>query len=156
MLASAGALVPGGRVLDLYAGSGALAFEALSRGAGAAVLVEHGRDALSVIRENARALGVESDVRIVAAKVERALGQLEAERNRFDLVFLDPPYASVPTPGFAEVLAGAADLLADEGMLVVEHSPRDAPPAVPALEAARSRTHGDTCISLFRRPGPLP
>src|SRR5689334_16825570 len=82
----------GPRVLDLYSGSGALAFEALSRGASSAVLVEQGRDALAAIRDNARSLEAEGLVRVVAGKVDRVLEKLEGP---FGIVFVDPPYADV-------------------------------------------------------------
>ena len=74
MLVSDGLIEEGARILDLYAGSGALGLEALSRGAGEAVLVEQGRDALAAIRENVEALDVADRVRVVAARVERAAG----------------------------------------------------------------------------------
>jgi 16S rRNA (guanine966-N2)-methyltransferase len=136
----------GPRVLDLYSGSGALAFEALSRGASSAVLVEHGRDALASIRANAQALDATPRVRVVASKVERALATLEGP---FGIVFLDPPYADVREPAFAAVLAGAASLLGPGGALVLEHASADAAPLVPGLALDRSRRHGDTTLSLY-------
>src|SRR5689334_18455145 len=107
MLASAGAFSDelGPRVLDLYAGSGALGLEALSRGAQSAVLVESGRPALAAIRDNARALDVEGQVTVIGARVDRALAELEGP---FDLVLIDPPYADVRTPDFGAILAAAA------------------------------------------------
>ena len=144
----------GPRVLDLYAGSGALAFEALSRGASAAVLVEQGRDALAAIRQNARALDAESLVRVVAGKVDRALEKLDGP---FGVVFADPPYAEVRTAGFPALLGGAARLLAPGGALVLEHASVDASPAVPGLVLDRSRRHGDTTLSLYvQGPNPGP
>jgi 16S rRNA (guanine966-N2)-methyltransferase len=138
----------GPRVLDLYAGSGALAFEALSRGASGAVLVEQGRDALAAIRENARALDAEGLVRIVAGKVDRALEKLEGP---FGVVFADPPYADVRAAAFAGILANAARIVAPGGALVLEHGSADAPPEVPGLALDRSRRHGDTTLSLYVR-----
>lgn len=147
MLMADGLIEEGARVLDLYAGSGALALEALSRGAGEAVLVEHGRDALAAIRDNVRALDVEDRVRIVPARVERAVAQVEGP---FGIVFLDPPYADVATEGFARILEGAAGLLADQGAIVLEHASGDVPPVVKRLTLDRTRRHGDTAVSLFR------
>lgn len=147
MLASDRLIEEGARVLDLYAGSGALGIEALSRGAGEAVLVEHGRDALAAIRENVRALDVDERVRIVGARVERAIKDIEGP---FAIVFLDPPYADVRTPEFARILEGAAGLLADQGALVLEHASGDVPPGIPRLVLDRSRVYGDTAVSLFR------
>lgn len=136
------------RVLDLYAGSGALGFEAVSRGATEAVLVEHGRDAAAAIQENVRALGLGAVVRLVTTKVERALEKLEGP---FQLVLCDPPYADVRAPGFAAVLAGAAALLAPDGVLLLEHAAVDEPAATPGLALDRTRRHGDTAVSIYRR-----
>jgi 16S rRNA (guanine966-N2)-methyltransferase len=140
----------GPRVLDLYAGSGALALEALSRGASSAVLVEQGRDALAAIRENARALDAETLVRVVAGKVDRSLEKLEGP---FGVVFVDPPYADVRLPTFAGILARAACLMAPGGALVLEHASADAAPEVPGLALDRSRRHGDTTLTLYVREG---
>ncbi len=148
MLASDGLLDGEPRVLDLYAGSGALAFEALSRGAREAVLVEHARDALAAIRANAQALGAEDRVRVVGARVERA--RLEGP---FELVLLDPPYADVRAAAFGGVLAAAARLVAPGGALVLEHAADDDPPAVESLQHDRSRRHGDTAVTIYRRDG---
>ena len=154
MLASDGVLAQqaeegdaGVRVLDLYAGTGALAFEALSRGAVQAVLVEHGRDAVGAIRNNARALGAVADVVVFDTKVERALPKLE---GRFGVVFLDPPYADVRTSAFAGILGQAAALVAPGGLLVLEHASADEAPGIVGLELDRSRRYGDTTLSLYR------
>lgn len=149
ILASGGLLSPGARVLDLYAGSGALGLEAVSRGAREAVLVEQAREALAAIRENVRALDVEDRVRVVSARVERALAQLEGP---FDVVFLDPPYADVPSDAFVKVLEGAAGLTSDHGAIVLEHASGDAPPVTPSLEVDRTRLYGDTAVTVFRLP----
>ena len=150
ILASGGLLEEGSRVLDLYAGSGALAFEALSRGAAEAVLVEHGRDALAAIRDNARSLEVDDRVSVIASRVERALPQL---KGPFAIVFLDPPYALVRSAAFGPVLAASAGLLSDQGALVLEHASGDVPPIVPLLALDRTRKYGDTAVSLFRISG---
>ena len=153
MLVSDGLLTgdsePGVRVLDLYAGTGALAFEALSRGASHAVLVEHGRDAVAAIRKNARALGAEGEVTVFDTKVERALRTIEAG---FGVIFLDPPYADVRAPGFPEILANAGALLLAGSVLVLEHASSDEAPAISGLELDRSRRYGDTTLSLYRSP----
>ena len=140
---------PGPQVLDLYAGSGALGFEAFSRGATRIVFVEMARPALTAIRENADALGAK--VEILALRVDRALAK--EDLGTFELVLLDPPYADVKEKGFAEILAGAAKHLAEDGILVLEHasSDEDAVPPVPELTVDRRRRHGDTMLSLFRR-----
>ncbi len=150
MLASDGLFAEsqGPRVLDLYAGSGALAFEALSRGACGAVLVEQARDALGAIRDNARTLEAEGLVRVVASKVERALETLDGP---FGIVFIDPPYAEVRGPDFMKLLTRAADCVQPSGVLVLEHASTDTPPETAGLTKDRSRRHGDTTLTLYVR-----
>jgi 16S rRNA (guanine966-N2)-methyltransferase len=147
ILASGGLFDGEPRVLDLYAGTGALAFEALSRGATSAVVVEQARDALLAIRDNAKALDAGDRLRIVASRVDRALATLEGP---FELILLDPPYADVPTPAFAEVLASAARRLAPAGALVLEHASTDEAPSIEGLGVDRARRYGDTTITLYR------
>ncbi len=142
----------GPRVLDLYAGSGALAFEALSRGASRAVLVEHAREAIAAIRENARALQAEELVQVFPTKVDRATSKIE---GRFGLVFVDPPYVDVRARGFVEILAGAAALVAPGATLVLEHASTDPPPAVSGLDLDRSRRYGDTTLTFYRGGNPV-
>ncbi len=139
--------VAGLRILDLYAGSGALAFEALSRGASSAVLVEQARDAVACITKNARDLDALALVTLMATKVERALPRIAGP---FGIVFLDPPYALVVTPAFAGILAAAAALVEPNGAVVLEHASSDAPPEVAGLQVDRSRRHGDTTLTLYR------
>lgn len=147
ILASEGLPEPGGRVLDLYAGTGALGIEAISRGAASAVLVESSRDALAAIADNLAELGIEDRVAVIPSRVERALPKLE---GRFDVVFMDPPYADVRTPGFAKILAEAGARVAPGGALLLEHDRDDAPPATPGLVVDRVRPYGDTAVTLFR------
>jgi 16S rRNA (guanine966-N2)-methyltransferase len=139
----------GPRVLDLYSGTGALAFEALSRGAAQAVAVEHARDAVAAIRHNARALEAEARLVLFDTKVDRAILKI---KGPFAVVFLDPPYADVASAPFAAVLTKAAALLAPEGVLVLEHASTDAAPEVPGLSIDRSRKYGDTTVTLYRTP----
>jgi len=106
------------KVLDLFAGTGALALEALSRGAVKAVLVDSGREAQGLIRQNAEALGFSDRIELLAMPVARALELLSRRGDRFELVFSDPPYRleqAVP------VLEGVVPLLADGASVVVEY-----------------------------------
>ncbi|MCL2777139.1 MAG: 16S rRNA (guanine(966)-N(2))-methyltransferase RsmD [Polyangiaceae bacterium] len=140
----------GERVLDLYAGSGALAFEALSRGAKSAVLVEQARDALATIRDNARSLGTEGRITIVHGRVEHAV---IAVAGPFDVIVADPPYAHIHTLSFQAVLEATPKLLAASGAFVLEHASSDQAPAVARLTLDRSRRYGDTTLSVYRHAG---
>jgi 16S rRNA (guanine966-N2)-methyltransferase len=140
-----GQFFDGGDVLDLYAGSGALAIEALSRGCGRAVCVEADRRAAGLIRQNAQGCGFGDRVEVHEELVESALRRLPA--GAFCLAFLDPPYAVGP----GDALARLAPLLAPGGRAVAEHD-RRSPPAerFGALVLADRRSYGDTGISIYR------
>lgn len=135
--------LPGARVLDLFAGSGALGLEALSRGASEVVSVEKAGAALGVIRKNAAALGVEDRCRIVRADALRWL-ERDAEA-RFDLAFADPPYA---LDGLARLPELVRPHLAPGGLFVLEHGGDADFEAHPTHET--SRAYGQTVVSLFR------
>jgi 16S rRNA (guanine966-N2)-methyltransferase len=144
---------PGASVLDLYAGTGALGLEALSRGAVRAVFVERGKDALAALAHNVRALGQEARARVLAVPVERAVRALLLEGARFDLVFADPPYADVKS-GAVATAGDYVALLAPGATLVLEHAQRDAPPSLPGLAFVRTRTYGDTSLSFYVADAP--
>lgn len=139
--------VEGAKVLDLFAGSGALALEAVSRGAEAAVMVDQAQDAVVCIRRNVKKLGFENRARVLKCDWQKAARQLLEAGSRFDLVFLDPPYRMAETGEICERLAELGVLL-DGALLVIEHR-RDAKPALNEsffLKSARS--YGDTEISF--------
>ena len=139
-------------VVDLYAGSGAGAIEALSRGAARAILVEKDAGACRVIAENLRRPRREADARVVRRDViawlaEPAGATAEAP---FDLVLLDPPYAD--TAGLARALELVAPHLRDGGIVVAKHFWRDAPPArVGMLASERERRFGEPALTFYRR-----
>ncbi|WP_432546740.1 16S rRNA (guanine(966)-N(2))-methyltransferase RsmD [Kineococcus sp. SYSU DK004] len=148
-LEAAGA-VRGARVLDLYAGSGALGLEAASRGAERVVLVEADRRAAQVARANAAALALPG-VRVVADRVERHLGAAAAAGERYDLALLDPPYP-LGEDELAAVLGALAPLLAPGATVVVERSTRSPRPRWPdALEPGRERRYGETAVWTAHR-----
>ncbi|XXY54723.1 16S rRNA (guanine(966)-N(2))-methyltransferase RsmD [Sorangium sp. So ce269] len=143
--------VTGALVCDLYAGTGALGIEALSRGARRAVFVESGRPALATLRENLAALGLDEAARVVPLPVERAL-ELLRDEGPFDLALLDPPYAALAKAAAAAArLAGPLGLLAPAGRLVLEHARRDPSPEIAGLTCAAARTYGDTAVSFYTR-----
>jgi 16S rRNA (guanine966-N2)-methyltransferase len=136
----------GERVLDLYAGSGALGIEALSRGAASALLVESDPRAVAVIRSNLGALGLsEPEARVHAGPARAALRNASDRGDTYDLVFLDPPYRSAPELG-RELSAALGPLLAAGGRVVSE-SDRRAPLAL-ELPLTDERRYGDTLIRI--------
>jgi 16S rRNA (guanine966-N2)-methyltransferase len=145
------------RVLDVFAGSGSLGIESLSRGAARVTFVDSSRDAAAVIRENLARLEVSDRARILVADVRRALGDLGREHESFDLVFVDAPFKHDTS---AQVLTWLAefDLVAPGGWIVVEQSKRApaAPPAPEAHERAFVATIGDHRIAFYRRPDTAP
>lgn len=144
-------LIEEARVLDLFAGTGALSFEALSRGAADAVLVERDRRALASLRESVATLGLEARVTIRPYDLGKADAAAKvAADGPFDLVFADPPYANAATlPELARALVRAG-ALAPDATLVLEH-----PKATPLSGLAPFATYeyGDTAVSFVRTEG---
>jgi 16S rRNA (guanine(966)-N(2))-methyltransferase RsmD len=137
---------PPARVLDLYAGTGAMGLEALSRGAGEAVFVESDGEACELIRENARMLGF-SNFTVEESKVLRY-----QPSGRFGWIFLDPPYASSETGELDKALRRIEPHLEDEGVVIAEHDWRTAPSEKDgALARTEVRRYGQTGVSFYRR-----
>ncbi|MES1206513.1 MAG: 16S rRNA (guanine(966)-N(2))-methyltransferase RsmD [Pseudomonadota bacterium] len=143
---------PPGPVLDLYAGSGALGLEALSRGAASAVFVERDGAALAALRRNVREAGVETRARILPGDVRGALRKLAGSDVRFSWVFMDPPYVK-DTAGVLAELSGS-ELLTTCAVVIVEHDRRHPSPAsVGCLFLTDRRQYGDTELSFYRCSG---
>ncbi len=141
--------LPGARVLDLYAGSGSLAFEALSRGASEAVVVERNRKACDSIRRNAGELRLADRVEVLAMDVSSALSKLRHRGDRFDLIFADPPYRS-SEPEDLLVQLGDGSLLAEGGLLVMEHHhKRELRERYGSLSRLRVLKAGESCLTFF-------
>ena len=140
----------GARVLDLFAGSGALGLEALSRGAVWAVFCDTGREAVKVLRANIAALGVGHETRVLAEDCFAALDRLASEEERFDLIFLDPPYTRDAGPVIKKILSD--NLLSDSGLIVLERDARTALSIPEGLRVRRSKIYGRTALD-FITPG---
>jgi 16S rRNA (guanine966-N2)-methyltransferase len=136
--------VDGERVLDLFAGSGALAIEALSRGAAQATLVDSSRASVASIERNLAALGLSAEV--VGGTVRAFLGRARNDARQYDLIFLDPPYRQASELA-AELSAALAPLLAP-GARVIAESDRRAPLDL-ELALADERRYGDTLIRIY-------
>jgi 16S rRNA (guanine966-N2)-methyltransferase len=141
-----GSRIDGAHVLDLFAGSGALGFESLSRGAVHATFVESHRATASGIGATADALGVRARCTVIAAPAERVATRLH---DRYDIVFADPPYA-LPYPGalFAALRAGGA--VDARTLLVYEHAASADAPADAAFEVVRTARYGAVALSFLR------
>jgi 16S rRNA (guanine966-N2)-methyltransferase len=143
---------PPDSVLDLYAGTGALGLEALSRGATSAVFVEREHAALSALRRNIKELGFEGRATVLGADVCTGLRRLAGSDARFSWVFLDPPYVK-ETEGVLAELAGSG-LLTSCAVIVLEHDRRNRPPeSAGTLFLTDRRQYGDTELSFFRCSG---
>jgi 16S rRNA (guanine(966)-N(2))-methyltransferase RsmD len=139
----------GARVIDLYAGSGALGIEALSRGAAHVVFVERAAGALEVLRRNLEQLELGDRSRVLRSDVRSAIRQLGRRGECYELILMDPPYAS----GEARKAMAAvveAGILCAGGTLVLESSRRQLPGEVAGLERLDARRYGDTVMLRFR------
>ncbi|MGL4172582.1 MAG: 16S rRNA (guanine(966)-N(2))-methyltransferase RsmD [Actinomycetota bacterium] len=144
------------RVLDLYAGTGALAIEAISRGARTAVAVEVDRIAARTIQENLTRLGplALAAVRVHIDLVERMLGVRPGAEGPYDLVFIDPPYG-MAEESLGDVLTLLLGWLSQHALIVVERGVRAGPPPwPPEMSPVRDRRYGDTMVWVaeYRRP----
>lgn len=145
-----GEAVAGARVLDLFAGTGALGIEALSRGAREAVFVEDNPEALKVLRRNLEDLGLKDRTSVLPVSVRQALKKLAVHGADFDLAFLDPPYGGEQAVAALQALA-AAEIMAPTAWVVAEHSRRDQlPKAAGPLQLRELRRYGDTQVAFYR------
>lgn len=151
IFSSIGEAIVGARVLDLFAGSGALGIEALSRGAAAVTFVESDRRAVSTIEKNL--LKTRLSGRVQAFDVFRFLDRFAAAGS-YDLIIADPPYAKVPGErDFTPELLGSAPLgaaLAPGGIFVLEHLPGAKLPLRPVWECFRQKSYGATEVAFLR------
>ena len=140
------------RVLDLFAGTGALSLEAISRGAAEAVLIDTDRAACDAIRQNIERVRAKERCRLIPRDYRQAVDMLAAGAKAFDLVFIDPPYRMENT---GEMCAALYDkgLLSEGCLLVVEHRRGKAPQLDSRFEACDLRKYGDTEITFVRLAG---
>ena len=148
-----GPWLPDARVLDLFAGAGGVGFEALSRGAAHATFVERDARAIAALDENVRTLDLEPRTTVVRGDVVRQLGRLAGEARRFEIVFLDPPYATDDGARTLAALGGGA-VLVSQGLVVAQHMTKRRPaPEYGVLRAFRDRRFGETTLTFFRAEG---
>lgn len=134
-------------VLDLFAGSGALGIEALSRGAARAAFVEHRQACVSILRQNLEGLGMSGRAAVVRADVPRWLQSHPDQVAEAGLLLLDPPYAD---PVLNQTLQLLDRLVGGEASVVVEHAHRVSLPRLERLAAVRAKRYGDTDVTVLR------
>jgi 16S rRNA (guanine(966)-N(2))-methyltransferase RsmD len=138
--------IEGAEVLDLFAGSGALGIEALSRGAAGVTFVDHQARGLAILRQNLDVLGLKERARIVRGDVVRWLEASPDTVKRAGVVFLDPPYDDVVLDRALKVL----DRSIGQAIVVAEHSRRQEMPPLDRLQVDRQRRYGDTMVTVFK------
>jgi 16S rRNA (guanine966-N2)-methyltransferase len=146
--------VNGSQVLDLFAGTGALGIEALSRGAKAVVFVEHQRTSLQVLERNLRLCGLAKVCQIYPLPVQQALPRLASQGKKFQLIFLDPPYAQ-GLAGRTLALLARLPLSDPSATIVVEHSrAEELATTYDGLVCQDRRQYGDTAVSFYHPSDP--
>lgn len=146
----------GSSFLDLYAGSGAVAIEALSRGAGRAVLVDHDPTCRRLAESNLRLAGLSRKAEVRCRDVGEALLAMGRKGEKFDLVFLDPPYQEELVDKTLKMIL-LAGVLRDGGLVLAEHGRRETVPGeVGTLQKLKHYRYGDTMLSLYRQKKEAP
>ena len=140
--------IPTARVLDLFGGTGQLGIEALSRGAKSAVFVDAGEPACRLIRENLKKTKLESDAKVIRADY---LDYLKRCREKFDIIFLDPPYAEVFLENALKCIT-EIDILESGGIIVAERPlGKDLPWDFPGFSRSKDYKYGNTLLTIYRK-----
>jgi 16S rRNA (guanine(966)-N(2))-methyltransferase RsmD len=150
------ARVPGARVADAFAGTGALGIEALSRGAAHVTFLEHDPRAQALIAENLQRCGIAEGYAMIRASVARGFETVRTGPAfvPFDIILLDPPYAQTPDD-LAAIVTSAAAAVAPNGLVVLEHARRQsAPESSGRLGRVRQIVAGDSALSFYERANP--
>jgi 16S rRNA (guanine(966)-N(2))-methyltransferase RsmD len=149
IIAAAGVTFPQCAVLDIFAGTGNLGIESLSRGASGAVFVDNHRESVDLIRKNLDLTGFRDRGSVIAKDAVTALKTLEESGRRFGIIFIDPPYHHQLQEKVLEFLS-TSSLLDQDSLVIVEHSSReDMPGAFGPLGKFDSRTYGDTAVTFY-------
>jgi 16S rRNA (guanine966-N2)-methyltransferase len=146
-----GPTLVGATFVDLYAGTGAVGIEALSRGARHAIFVEQHAPAVALIRRNLQSLAILAEAEVLGMNVARAMERLETRHAHAQFIFLDPPYAAVEEYENTLEALGESALVAPDGRVIAEHlKKRKLPERVGDLELARIVEQGDAALSFYR------
>ncbi|MBQ9059801.1 MAG: 16S rRNA (guanine(966)-N(2))-methyltransferase RsmD [Firmicutes bacterium] len=139
--------IPGARVLDLFAGTGALGIEALSRGAAECVFTDHSRQSIGLVKRNLAHCGAGSEARVIAGDFRKVLPGLS---GIFDVILMDPPYNKGLLDEALEIISEHG-LLAEGGVIVCEHrKEEELPPQVGILTKEKERRYGIVKLSIYR------
>ena len=144
------------RVVDLFAGSGALGIEALSRGAAFVDFVEAARGAREVLERNLATLGLEQRSRIWPLRLPQGMAKISAPLAAADLVLADPPYGGAEARATLEALAAPARLRTGSRVVLERHQKDDVPSRAGALALVRERRYGETTVNLYEAGGESP
>jgi 16S rRNA (guanine(966)-N(2))-methyltransferase RsmD len=143
--------IEGSAFVDLYAGTGTVGFESLSRGAEKAVFIEPDPDLIEMMRRNARDFGFSEQAEIIRGRADEFLRKAAASHEQYDIYFLDPPYQSEEIEKVLPVI-GEEELLKTDGIVVVEHFfKKRLPERVGSLELCKCYRYGDTMLTLYRK-----
>jgi 16S rRNA (guanine966-N2)-methyltransferase len=146
-------LASGSRFLDLFAGTGSVGIEALSRGASCAVFVDSAREAVQIIERNLQELGLHDRAKVLQEDVFQALERLHGQGERFDLVFAGPPYGQNLAHPTLEHL-GTLDVLQEDAVVATEIFKKErVADRYPSLELFDERAYGDNLLKFYRRSG---
>jgi 16S rRNA (guanine966-N2)-methyltransferase len=145
--------VEGADCLDLFAGTGALGFEALSRGARSCLFVDWAAEACAIIRRNAEALDLLDACEVYQGDVVEAIDHFARRGRQFDVVFVDPPYFEGAAPRAVEGLASSRALVEDPVVVVASHHHEDFVEGAGTLELSDRRRYGDNALYFYRRTG---
>lgn len=138
-------------VLDLFAGTGNLGIEALSRGSKSAVFVDKSRECSQIIKENLTHTKLSKRAEVIVMDVCSALGKLSQKGNKFDIIFLDPPYGKGFVKETLESIV-SADVIKPDTLIIAEHDVEDVVPEdIGTLKNFRHQKYGDTIISFYRQ-----
>jgi len=148
-------VIDGARVLDLFAGTGALGLESASRGAASVELVERDRNAFGLLEQNVKSSLSSFEKQGISNKIQAhnldAQRYLKSASTGFDLVFIDPPY-DFPNSELEQMLVSIAEALSEEGLVIVERSSRSEQLKIDVLELQSSKTYGDTAVWIYEKP----
>ncbi len=143
-----GEWIVGVRMLELFAGSGAVGLEALSRGAESVVFVDNSRQSFLAIKENIDRLGYKGRAVVIKSRVDRALRDMASRGEKFDFIFADPPYKMVQLERILELVA---EVLDEDGVFVLETHKKTPAPACAGLTLKKEARIGDTILRFYHR-----